>query len=96
MVSVLPDWPGRPPDAEAPEGSGVVIGDGQWIVTAAHVLEGARHIRIRDIDGNVVEAVPGLETPLPIVDGVARMPDGAGLGIGLDWDLIDNATIAEL
>ena len=38
----------------------------------------------------------GLETPLPIVDGVARMPDGAGLGIGLDWDLIDNATIAEL
>lgn len=38
----------------------------------------------------------GLKEPLPISDGVARMPDGPGLGIELDWDLIDNATIAEL
>jgi len=87
VVSVLPDWPGRPPDAEAPEGSGVVIGDGQWIVTAAHVLEGARHIRIRDIDGNVVEAVPGpvsdaadlallrVEQALPVLQWADASPD---------------------
>lgn len=36
----------------------------------------------------------GLEAPLPISDGVARMPEAAGLGIALDWDLIDSATIA--
>lgn len=38
----------------------------------------------------------GLEAPLPIENGVARMPEEPGLGIALDWDLIDNATIAEL
>ena len=59
VVSVLPEWPGRPPDAEAPEGSGVVVGDGQWIVTAAHVLEGARHVLVRDADGNVIPLAPG-------------------------------------
>jgi L-alanine-DL-glutamate epimerase-like enolase superfamily enzyme len=38
----------------------------------------------------------GLDAALPIEDGVATMPPGPGLGIGLDWDMIDNATIAEL
>ena len=38
----------------------------------------------------------GLADPLPIANGIARMPDAPGLGIDLDWDLIDNATIAEL
>lgn len=35
----------------------------------------------------------GLAAPLPIADGMARMPDGPGLGIGLDWDTIDNDTM---
>jgi len=34
----------------------------------------------------------GLAEPLPIVNGIATMPTGAGLGIELDWDLIDAAT----
>ena len=38
----------------------------------------------------------GLNEALPIDNGVAHMPTGPGLGIDLDWDLIDNATIAEL
>lgn len=38
----------------------------------------------------------GLAEPLPIKDGVATLPTGPGLGIELDWDLIDAATIAEL
>ena len=38
----------------------------------------------------------GLEGPLPIADGIARLPDEPGLGIGLDWDLIDNATIESI
>jgi|TARA_B100000959_G_scaffold198372_1_gene207497 L-alanine-DL-glutamate epimerase-like enolase superfamily enzyme len=38
----------------------------------------------------------GLAEPLPITEGMAQMPMGPGLGIDLDWDLIDNATIAEV
>jgi hypothetical protein len=38
VVSVLPVWPGRPPNAAEPEGSGVVMGDGTQVITADHVL----------------------------------------------------------
>ena len=38
----------------------------------------------------------GLQSPLPIKDGIAHMPETPGLGINLDWDFIDNATIAQL
>ena len=38
----------------------------------------------------------GLKGVLPIRDGVVSMPEGPGLGMELDWDLIDNATIAKL
>jgi L-alanine-DL-glutamate epimerase-like enolase superfamily enzyme len=34
----------------------------------------------------------GLKAALPIENGMARMPEGAGLGITLDWDQIDNDT----
>lgn len=38
----------------------------------------------------------GLQSPLPIEDGIARLPETPGLGIDLDWDFIENATIAQL
>lgn len=38
----------------------------------------------------------GLREELPIKDGVVTMPEKPGLGIDLDWDLIDNATIEKL
>ena len=38
----------------------------------------------------------GLTKPLPITNGIANLPEGPGLGIELDWDMIDNATIATL
>ena len=38
----------------------------------------------------------GLAKGLPLKDGVARLPDTPGLGDTLDWDMIDNATLAEL
>ncbi|MGI9480753.1 MAG: enolase C-terminal domain-like protein [Hyphomicrobiales bacterium] len=34
----------------------------------------------------------GLAAPLPVKEGIAYAPEGAGLGIDLDWDLIDNCT----
>lgn len=38
----------------------------------------------------------GLQSPLPITEGMAHLPTGPGLGIALDWDLIDDATIARV
>ncbi|MEM0915089.1 MAG: enolase C-terminal domain-like protein [Planctomycetota bacterium] len=36
----------------------------------------------------------GLKEPIKIEDGHAVLPDGPGLGIELDWDLIDDCTVA--
>ena len=59
VVSVLPVWSGRPANADEPEGSGVVIGDGQTIITANHVL-GPRGrevpVLVRDADGTSYRA----------------------------------------
>ncbi|PHS07269.1 MAG: mandelate racemase [Blastopirellula sp.] len=38
----------------------------------------------------------GLAEPLPISNGIATLPEGSGLGIEFDWDMIDNATFARL
>jgi L-alanine-DL-glutamate epimerase-like enolase superfamily enzyme len=35
----------------------------------------------------------GLAAPLPISGGMATLPEGPGLGLPLDWDAIDNATM---
>lgn len=80
VVSVLPVWPGRPPDAEEPEGSGVVLGDGRHVLTAAHVLGNAETIRVRSADGTIWDAafvaadaftdlaVLNLPAPLPTLE----------------------------
>ena len=86
VVSVLPQWPGRAPDAGEPEGSGVVIADGHWIVTAAHVLGGATRVLVRNADGTVIAATPGpvsdavdlallrIDTPMPPLEWAAEEP----------------------
>jgi S1-C subfamily serine protease len=59
VVSVLPVWPGRPPNAAEPEGSGVVMGDGTQVITADHVLgPGAApdKVMVRDSDGEIHSA----------------------------------------
>lgn len=38
----------------------------------------------------------GLDRPLPIKDGIATLPTEAGLGAELDWEFIDNCTLAEV
>jgi len=38
----------------------------------------------------------GLSDPLPIEDGMARLPDTPGLGVDLDWSLIDASTVAQI
>lgn len=56
VVAVLPVWAGRAPNLEEPEGSGVVLGDGRFVLTAAHVIGRAEAIRVRTADGAVVDA----------------------------------------
>ena len=53
VVSVLPDWAGRPPSAEEPEGSGVVVGDGRLVLTADHILGNPTSVRIRTLEGEI-------------------------------------------
>ena len=53
VVSVLPEWAGRPPSAEEPEGSGVVVADGRLVLTADHILGDPVSIRIRTIEGDI-------------------------------------------
>ena len=38
----------------------------------------------------------GLARPLPVSGGVARLPEAPGLGIDLDWNLIEETTLATL
>lgn len=59
VVSVLPVWPGQAPNADEPEGSGVVVGDGRRMVTADHVLGPGRlpeRVFVRDSDGVIYKA----------------------------------------
>ena len=56
VVSVLPQWRSRPPSAEEPEGSGVVVVDGRLVLTADHILGNPLGVRIRTIDGDILAA----------------------------------------
>lgn len=60
VVSVLPVWPGLPPDADEPEGSGVILEGGTIVVTADHVLGpagvGEVKVMVRDSDGMIIPA----------------------------------------
>ncbi len=56
VVSVLPQWQGRPPNADEPEGSGVAVLTGRFVLTANHVLGNAKTILIRTRDGDIMTA----------------------------------------
>ena len=56
VVSVLPEWPPDRRRVEEPEGSGVVVADGHFIVTSAHIVAKARSVRIRTFDGILLAA----------------------------------------
>lgn len=61
VVSVLPQWPGRPqggsegPPGASPEGSGVALRP-DVIATAWHVIEAADRIEVRLADGRILPA----------------------------------------
>lgn len=97
VVSVLPQWPGRPPNADEPEGSGVVIGDGRMIVTAAHVLGTANDVLVRTRDGHVVRAqIVAADKPtdlalLEIAEPLAALSMAGDARVGQEACAIGNA-----
>ncbi len=56
VVSVLPTGDKRTINAKEPEGSGVAVLDGHFILTALHVFNNAEDIRVRTFDGNLIKA----------------------------------------
>lgn len=56
VVTVKPQWPGRPPTLAEPEASGVVVLDGRKILTAYHVIRNAENILIRTHKGRILPA----------------------------------------
>lgn len=62
VVSVLPDWPGKPRagvgarPGTAPEGSGVVVAPDGVIATALHAISPAKRIDVRLADGRIIPA----------------------------------------
>lgn len=64
VVSLLPDWPAGFSRNEEPEGSGIVLLNGQLIATADHVLGPAKSARIRTFNGEVMDADIVMRDPL--------------------------------
>lgn len=56
VVSVLPRVPRAKANKDEPEGSGVVIFDGRYVVTALHVITHAEEVVVRSLDGDVMRA----------------------------------------
>ena len=56
VVSVLPRVPQSKRNNDEPEGSGVVVFDGRYVVTALHVVKHAREVVIRSLDGEIMRA----------------------------------------
>jgi S1-C subfamily serine protease len=56
VVGVLPTWTSRPVNAAEPEGSGVVVGEGNLVLTADHIIGNATRVRVRSFDGEIARA----------------------------------------
>ena len=84
VVSVLPDWPKQQMGAEErrraleePEGSGVAVKPGGYVVTNQHVLGRAKTVNLRLWDGRILSAeIVGRDAPtdLAVLKAEADLP----------------------
>ncbi|MDP2621555.1 MAG: trypsin-like peptidase domain-containing protein [Hyphomicrobiales bacterium] len=56
VVSVLPEWPSSAVRAAEPEGSGVAVLDGHYVITALHVVDRALSVRVKTVGGIIFGA----------------------------------------
>lgn len=57
-----------------------------------HLCAAIRNCSYLELLAPVADFSFGLVQDLPIERGVATLPDGPGLGVALDWDMIENST----
>jgi S1-C subfamily serine protease len=97
VVSVLPQWAGRPPSLEEPEGSGVVVADGTLILTADHVLGDPVVVLVRTPGGEVLRAEVAKRDPttdlalLVIEEKLPPLALGGPVLVGAEVCAIGNA-----
>ena len=87
VVSVLPERAPGTGRAEEPEGTGVVILDGKTVITAFHVVEHSRSIRVRTASGEILAAE---------LQGVDKATDLALLKIGTALPALEFGADVEL
>lgn len=61
-----------------------------------HLCAAVKNCTYLELLAPVEDFVFGLVDGLPVENGLARLPDGPGLGQELDWNFITNTTMAEL
>ena len=67
-------------------------------VANLHVICAKRNCEYFEFAGHPVEGIGfGLQTPIRIdAEGWVHVPQGPGLGVELDWDVIENHTVCTL
>ena len=97
IVSVLPTGSRKEISAKEPEGSGVAVLGGRYILTVLHVFNDASEIRVRTFDGEIISAqVAGRDTAsdlalLKIDQALPTLEPGGDPQIGSQVCAIGNA-----
>ena len=72
----------------------VQAGDTMWGFAPLHANGGIENTVMLEVHPPFEDQIqPALRNPLVVEDGYVKMPEGAGLGVDLDWDVIDDATM---
>ena len=72
----------------------VQLGGPMWGFATIHANGGIENMVLLEVHSNFAgRNYPALRNPLRQVDGYVHMPEGPGLGVDLDWDMVEEDTI---
>ncbi|MBG99890.1 MAG: hypothetical protein CMN58_06055 [Solibacterales bacterium] len=72
----------------------VQLGGSMWGFATIHANGGIENLVMLEVHENRASRIyPPIKNPLRQIDGYVRMPEGPGLGIDLDWDMVQEDTI---
>ena len=65
-----------------------------WSFAAVHANGGIENMVLLEVHPPFSDQThPALRNPLKQIDGYVKMPEGPGLGVDLDWDMIEEDTV---